>query len=112
MVAPPLPSPVRRVAGTTRVLLFCRGKMLSPSSPPPGESKTVVVPRGEEYHVVAAIEGHELETPEAEHRPGLKRLLKTPHLELNGKAFVNTQQAPIWRANCRRFGPEGPWTDE
>jgi hypothetical protein len=25
--------------------------------------------RGEEYHVVAAVEGHELETPEAEHRP-------------------------------------------
>jgi hypothetical protein len=91
------------------VLLFCRGEMLSSSSPPLGESKTVVVvaPRGEKYHVVAAIEGHELETPEAEHRPGLKRLLKTPHLELNGKLFVNTQQAPTWRANRRRFGPGG-----
>jgi hypothetical protein len=42
-----------------------------------------------------------------EHRPGLKRLLKTTHLELNGKVFVNTQQAPTWRANCRRFGPRG-----
>jgi hypothetical protein len=96
MVAPSPPPPARRVAGTTGVLLFCRGEMLSPSSPPPGESKTVAVvaSRGEEYHVVAAVEGHELETPEAEHRPGLKRLLKTPHLELNGKAFVNTQQAP------------------
>jgi hypothetical protein len=62
---------------------------------------------GEEYHVVATIEGHELETPEAEHRPGLKRLLKTTHLELNGKLFVNTQQAPTWRANCRRFRPLG-----
>jgi hypothetical protein len=61
--------------------------------------------RGEEYHVVAAIVGHELETPEAEQRPGLKRLLKTTHLELNEKVFVNTQQAPTWRANCRRFGP-------
>jgi hypothetical protein len=91
------------------VLLFCRGEILSPSSPPPGKSKSVVVvaPRGEEYHVVAAVEGHELETPEAEHRPELKRLLKTPHLELNGKAFVNTQHAPTWRANCRRFGPGG-----
>ena len=49
---------------------------------------------GEEYHVVAAVEGHELETPEAEQRPQLKRLLKTTHLELNGKVFVNTQQAP------------------
>jgi hypothetical protein len=62
---------------------------------------------GEEYHIVAAVEGHELETPEAEHRPGLKRLLKTTHLELNGKLFVNTQQAPTWRANCRRFDPRG-----
>ena len=50
---------------------------------------------------------HELETPEAEHCPGLKRLLKTTHLELNGKLFVNTQQAPTWRANCRRFDPGG-----
>jgi hypothetical protein len=77
------------------------------SSPPSGELTTVVVVvlRGEEYHVVAAVAGHELETPEAEHRPGLERLLKATHLELNGKVFVNTQQAPTWRANCRRFGP-------
>jgi hypothetical protein len=82
--------------------------MPSSSSPPPGEPNVVVVVlRGEEYHVVAAVEGHELETPEAEHRPGLKRLLKSTHLELNGKVFVNTQQAPTWRANCRRFGPGG-----
>ena len=43
-----------------------------------------------------------------EHRPGLERLLETAHLELDGKLFVNTQQAPTWRANCRRFGPA--WT--
>jgi hypothetical protein len=66
---------------------------------------------GGEYNVVAAVEGHELETPEAEHRPGLKRLMKTTHLELNGKVFVNTQQAPTWRANCRRFGPGGLSTE-
>jgi hypothetical protein len=109
MVASSPPPPARRVAGTTGALLFCHGEMPSPSSPLPGESETVVViaPRGEKYHVVAAVEGHELETPEAEHRPGLKRLLKTPHLELNGKVFINTQQAPTWRANCRRFGPRG-----
>jgi hypothetical protein len=60
--------------------------------PPPGELTTVVVVvlRGEEYHVVAAVVGHELETPEAEHHSGLKRLLKATHLELNGKVFVNT----------------------
>jgi hypothetical protein len=34
-------------------------------------------------------------------------LLETAHLELDGKLFVNTQQAPTWRANCRRFEPEG-----
>jgi hypothetical protein len=61
--------------------------------------------RGEENHVVAAVAGHELETPEAKHRPRLKRLLKATHLEINGKVFVNTQRALTWRANCWRFGP-------
>jgi hypothetical protein len=92
----------------TQVFLLCRGGMPSSSLPAPGEPTVVVVVlRGEEYHVIAVVEGHELETPEAEHRPGLKRLLKSTHLELNGKVFVNTQQAPTWRANCRRFGPGG-----
>jgi hypothetical protein len=83
------------------------GGKSSSSSPPPGEPTTVVAValRGEKYHVVAAVAGHELETPEAEHHPGPKRLLKATHLELNGKVFVNTQRAPTWRANCRRFGP-------
>jgi hypothetical protein len=98
------------------MVLFRHGGETSSSSPPPGELTAVVVAvalRGEEYHVVAAVEGHELETPEAEHRPGLKRLLKTTHLELNGKLFVNTQQAPTWRTNYRCFDPGGgPWTDE
>jgi hypothetical protein len=66
-----------------------------------------VARQGKEYHVVAAIEGHELKTPKTEHRPGLERLLETTHLELDGKLFVNTQQAPTWRANCRRFDPGG-----
>jgi hypothetical protein len=101
------PPPARRMEGQTRVFFFCRGEMPLSSSPPPGEPTTavVVVLRGEEYHVVAAIAGHELETPEVEHRPQLKRLLKATHLELNGKVFVNTQQAPTRRANCQRFGP-------
>jgi hypothetical protein len=89
------------------VFLFRHRGKSSSSSPPPGEPTTVVavVLRGEEYHVVAAVAGHELDTPEAEHRPQLKRLLKATHLELNGKVFVNTQQATTWRANCRCFGP-------
>jgi hypothetical protein len=42
-----------------------------------------------------------------EHRPGLERLLETAHLELDGMLFVNTQQAPTWRANCWRFETGG-----
>jgi hypothetical protein len=63
---------------------------------------------------VAAVEGHELKTPETEHRPGLERLLETAHLELDGKLFVNTQHAPTWRANCRRSetgGSLGPTSE-
>jgi hypothetical protein len=93
------------VAGQTRMFLFCRGEMSSSSLPPPGEPTTVVVVvlRGEEYHVVAAIVGHELETPEAEHRPGLKRLLKIVHLDHNGKVFVNTQQDPYLARQLSAF---------
>jgi hypothetical protein len=97
------------------MLLFHHEGKTSSSPPPPSELTAVVVAaalRGKEYHVVAAVEGHELETPETEQRPGLKRLLETTHLELNGKLFANTQQAPTWRANYRRFDPGGPWTNE
>jgi hypothetical protein len=89
------------------VFLFCHSGKSSSSSPLPGEPTVVVAValRGEEYHVVAAVEGHELETPEAEQRPWMKRLPEATHLELNGKVFVNTKRVPTWRANCRRFGP-------
>jgi hypothetical protein len=115
MVALPPPPVARKATGQTRMLLFRHGGKTSPSPPPPGGLTVVVVAaalRGKEYHVVAVVEGHELETPETEQRPGPKRLLETTHLELDGKLFVNTQQAPTWRANCRRFDPGGPWTDE
>jgi hypothetical protein len=97
MVAPSPPPPARSVAGLTRVFLFRHGEMSpSSSSPPLGEPSTVVVVVlwGEEYHVVAAVGGHELETPKAEHRPGLKRLLKVVHLELNGKV-LSTRSVPL-----------------
>jgi hypothetical protein len=74
----------------------------------------VVARRWKEYHVVAAVEGHEPKTPEMEHRPRSERLLETAHLEIDGKLFVNTQQAPTWRANCRRFetgGSLGPTSE-
>jgi hypothetical protein len=81
------------------------------SIPPPAGGLTaaivVVVRWRKEYHVVAAVEGHELKTPETEHRPELERLLETTHLELDGKLFVNTQRTPTWRANCQRFDPRG-----
>jgi hypothetical protein len=91
-VAPSPPPPARRVAGQTRVFLFCHGGKLTSGLPLSGAPTVVVAValRGEEYHVVAAVEGHELETPKAEQRPRLKRLLEATHLELNGKVFVNT----------------------
>jgi hypothetical protein len=115
MPALPPPPSAGKVTGQTRMLLFCHEGKTS-LIPPPVSGLTaaivVVARRRKEYHVVAAVEGHELQTPETKHRPELKRLLETTHLELDGKLFVNTQQAPTWRANCRRFDPRGPWTDE
>jgi hypothetical protein len=62
------------------------GKTLSIPPPAGGLSAAIVAAarRGKEYHVVAAVEGHELKTPETEHRPGLERLLETSHLGLDG----------------------------
>jgi hypothetical protein len=115
MVAPPPPPAAGKVTGQTRMLLFrYAGKTSSIPLWAGGLTAAIVdVARWrKEYHVVAAVEGHELETPESEQRPGLERLMETTHLELDGKLFVNTQQAPTWRANCRCFDPGGPWTDE
>jgi hypothetical protein len=109
-VAPPPPPATRKATGQTRMLLFRDGGKTLPSPPPPCGLTAVVVAvvlRGKEYHVVAAVEGHELETPKTEQRPLLKRLLETTHLELDVKLFVNTQQAPTWRANYRCFDPGG-----
>jgi hypothetical protein len=110
MVAPPPPPSVGEVTGQTRMLFFCHVGKTSLIPPPAGGLTAAIVAiarRRKEYHVVAAVKGHELKTPETEHRPRLERLLETTHLELDGKLFVNTQQAPTWRANCRRFDPEG-----
>jgi hypothetical protein len=94
-LSPPLSA--GKVTGQTRMSLF-RHVGKTSSIPPPAGGLTaaiiVVARRRKEYHVVAAVEGHELKTPKTKHRPGLERLLETTHLELDGKLFVNTQQAP------------------
>jgi hypothetical protein len=101
---------VGEVTGQTRTSFFCLMGKTSSIPPPAGGLSAAIVAvaqRRKEYHVVAAVEGHELQTLETEHRPGLERLLETTHLELDGKLFVNTQRAPTWHANCRRFDPGG-----
>jgi hypothetical protein len=110
MVAPPPPPSTGEVMGQTRMLFFRHvGKTLLIPPPAGGLSAAIVAVarRRKDYHVVAAVEGHELKNLETENRPGLERLLETTHLELDGRLFVNTQQAPTWRANCRRFNPGG-----
>jgi hypothetical protein len=98
------------VTGQARMLLFHHGRK-TPSIPPPSGGLTaaivVVARRRKEYHVVAAVEGHELETPETEQHPGLERLLETTHLELDGKLFVNTQQVPYLARQLSAFRPRG-----
>jgi hypothetical protein len=117
LVAPPPPPSAGEGTGQARTSSFhCVGKASSISPPASGLSTAIVAVarRGKEYHVVATVEGHELKTPETEHRPGLERLLETAHLELDGRLFVNTQQAPTWRANCRCFetrGVPGPMSE-
>jgi hypothetical protein len=117
LVALPPPPLAGERTGRARMLFFLyAGKTSSIPLPAGGLSAAIVVVarRWKEYHVVAAVEGHELKTPETEHRPGSERLPETAHLELDGKLFVNTQQAPTWRANCRRFetgGSLGPTSE-
>jgi hypothetical protein len=96
------------------LFFYHAGKTSSIPPPAGGLSAAIaaVARRWNEYHVIAVFEGHELKTPEMEHRPRLERLLETAHLELDGKMFVDTQQAPTWCANCRRFETGGPWADE
>jgi hypothetical protein len=110
LVAPPPPPSAGEATRQTRMLFFHHVGKTSSIPPPAGGLSVAIVAVarwGKEYHVVAAVEGHELKTPETKHRPRLERLLETTHLELDGKLFVNTQQTPTWRANCRRFDPGG-----
>jgi hypothetical protein len=110
MPAPSPPPSAGKVTGQTQILFFRHVGKTSLIPPPAGGLSAAIVAvarRRKEYHVIAAVEGHELKTPETENRPGLERLLETTHLKLDGKLFVNTQQASTWRANFRRFDPGG-----
>jgi hypothetical protein len=105
-IAPPPPPTARERMGRARMLFFPHAGKTSSVPPPAGGLSTAIATvarRWKEYHVVAAVERHELEALETEHRSGLERSLEAAHLELDGKLLVNTQQAPTWRANCRRF---------
>jgi hypothetical protein len=110
LMAPPPPPLAGERTERARMLPFHHaGKMSSIPPPAGGLSAAIVVVarRWKKYHVVAAVEGHELKSPKTKHRPGPERLLETAHLELDGELFVSTQQAPTWRANCRRFETGG-----
>jgi hypothetical protein len=84
--------------------------------PPPAGGLTaaivVVTRRRKEYHVVAAVKGHELQTPETKHRPGLKRLWRLPIWSLTGSCS-STRSRPLPGAPTVGVStPGGPWTDE
>jgi hypothetical protein len=110
LVALPPPPSAGEATGQTRMLFFRHVGKTSSIPPPAGGLSAAIVAvarRGKEYHVVAAFEGHELETPETEHRPRPERLLETAHLELDGKLFVNTQQDPYLARQLSAFRPRG-----
>ena len=101
--------------GRARKLSFPHaGKTSSVPPPAGGLSATIVAVarRWKEYHVVVAIERHELEVPETEHRPGLKRLLETAHLELDGKLFVKRSRPLPGAPTVGVSRPGGPRADE
>jgi hypothetical protein len=96
-------------------LFFHHARKTSSIPPPAGglsAAIVVVARRWKEYHVVAVVEGHELKTPETEHRPGLEKLLETAHLELDGKLFVNTSRPLPGAPTVGVSRPGGPWADE
>jgi hypothetical protein len=66
MPAPPPPLSAGKVTGQTRMLPFHHEGKTSSIPPPVGgltAAIAVVARRRKEYHVVAAVEGHELQTP-------------------------------------------------
>jgi hypothetical protein len=68
-----------------------------------GELIVVVrwVPGWEEDHVIAVAVGHELQTPEPDHRSQRMWLFGVSHPEKWQESDVDTQRSPTWRANYR-----------
>jgi hypothetical protein len=97
-------------------MLFFHYAGKASSIPPPagGLSAAIVAVarRGKEYHVVAAVEGHELKTPETEHRPGPERLLETAIWSLTGSCSSTRSRPLPGVPTIGISNPGGPWTDE
>jgi hypothetical protein len=115
MAAPPPPPAAGKVTGQAWMLLFHHGGKTSSILPPAGgltAAIIVVARRRKEYHVIATVEGHELETPETEQRPGLERLLETTIWSLTGSCS-STRSRPLPGAPTVGVStPGGPWTDK
>jgi hypothetical protein len=85
LVAPPPPSSAGEATGQTRMLFFRHVGRTSSIPPLAGGLSAAIVT------VARRGEGVSCRS----------------YLELDGKLSVNTQKAPTWRANCRRFDPGG-----
>jgi hypothetical protein len=81
--------------------------MVTPAqcSPTLGEIVIAVsqVSRREEDHVIAIAKRHELQALKPDHCSERKRMFEVNHPEKWVEIDVVTQQAPTWRANCRRL---------
>jgi hypothetical protein len=62
----------------------------------------------EEDHVIAVAEGHELQTPEPDHRSQRKWMFGVSHPEKWQESNVDTQRSPTLCANYRCLDPGGP----
>jgi hypothetical protein len=115
LVAPPPPSSAGEATGQTRMLFFRHVGKTSLIPPPAGGLLVAIVAvawRTKEYHVVAAVEGHELKTPETEHRPGLGGCWRLPIWSLTGSCS-STRSRPLPGAPTVGVStPGGPWTDK
>ena len=104
---PPPPLAGERMERARMLPFHHAGKTSSILPPAGGLSAAIVVVawRWKKYHVVAAVEGHELKSPETKHRPGPERLLETAHLELDGELFVRSEERRVGKECRSRWSP-------